>query len=210
MKKIFSYMGIMILAGTLLTGCSMGPEQMKSVPIEDTAKIETLHNITKEAMATYFDVDVNDGVDRTLEGFESYVLVDLPSETYLHRNNVIKTTAKGDPVEGELYSYGASLDPETNEITGAIIVNYSKAEPQEYTTEQLEEIAMTFIRDKQIVENPDALVFEGIEKGMSSEQYTGLRFKDGEDDVLISISLQTGKVSHFEYVKLIETPESAK
>ena len=108
MRKLFSCIGIMGLLGAFLTGCSMGPEQMKSVPIEDPAKVETLHEITKDAMKNYFDVDVNDGVERKLEGFESYVLVDVPTESYLYRNNVIKATMESKPQEGQVASYGAS------------------------------------------------------------------------------------------------------
>lgn len=210
MKKLLSCIGVMTLLGAFLTGCSMGPEQMKSVPIEDEAKVQALHELTKDAMQTYFDVDVNDGVERKIEGLESYVLVDVPSESYLYRNNVIKATVDGDPVEGQVYSYGASLNPETNEVTGAIIVNYSKAEPQDYTVEQQQEIAMNFIKEKNLVENPDALVFDGIEKGMSNKQYSGLRFKNNEDDLLVSVSLQTGQVSHFEFVEAIEAIEPAE
>ena len=142
MRKLFSCIGIMGLLGAFLTGCSMGPEQMKSVPIEDPAKVETLHEITKDAMKNYFDVDVNDGVERKLEGFESYVLVDVPTESYLA--------------------------------------------------------------------NPDSLIFEGIEKGMSNKQYSGLKFKNGDDVLLVSVSLQTGKVTHFEFVEVIEPVEPAE
>lgn len=204
MKRIFSCIGLATLLGTFLTGCSMGPEQMKSVPITDETRVETLHNITKEAMSTYFDVTIEDDVNRTVEGSESYVLVDLPTETYLYRNNIIKATAEGDPIEGEIYSYGASINPETNKVTGAIVVRYSKEKPKEYPVEQLKQTAMTFIEEKKIVENPSELIFEGTEKGISTKQYTGLRFKYHEDDVLVSINLQTGEVSHFEYVDAIE------
>lgn len=211
MKRIFSCIRLAILLGAFLTGCSMGPEQMKAVPITDEARVETLHNITKEAMATYFDVTIEDDVNRIVEVSESYVLVDLPSETYLYRNNIIKATAKGDPVEGEIYSYGASIHPETNKVTGAIVVSYSKEKPKEYSVEQLKQTAMTFIEEKKIVENPNELIFEGTEKGISTKQYTGLKFKYNEDNVLVSINLQTGEVSHFEYVEAIEgVQEQAK
>ena len=210
MKKLFSCIGIIGLLGAFLTGCSMGPEQMKSVPIEDPAKVETLHELTKDAMKNYFNVDVNDGVERKIEGFESYVLADVPTETYLHRNNVIKATKEGKPAEGEVVSYGASLDPETNELTGAIVVTYTEAKPQDLTEEQQEEIAMNFIKEKQLVENPDALVFEGIEKSMSNKQYSGLKFKNGEDILLVSVGLQTGQVTHFEFVEAIAPVEAAE
>ena len=210
MRKLFSCIGIMGLLGAFLTGCSMGPEQMKSVPIEDPAKVETLHEITKDAMKNYFDVDVNDGVERKLEGFESYVLLDVPTESYLYRNNVIKATMESKPQEGQIASYGASLNPETNELTGAIVVTYSEAQPQDLTVEQQQEIAMNFIKEKNLVANPDSLIFEGIEKGMSNNQYSGLKFKNGDDVLLVSVSLQTGKVTHFEFVEVIEPVEPAE
>ena len=211
MRKLFSCIGIVTLLGAFLTGCSMGPEQMKSVPIEDEAKVEALHDITKEAMKTYFDIDVNDGIERKVEGFESYVLVDVPTESYLYRNNVIRAAFEGEAVEGQIYSYGASLNPETNELTGAIVVTYSKADPKALTTQQQQEIAMNFIKEKNLVENPDGLIFEGIEKSMSNKQYSGLKFKNNEENLIISISLQTGKVTHFEFVEPIEpTKETAE
>lgn len=207
MKKIFKCIGLITLLGTFLTGCSMGPEQMKSVPITDEARVENLHGITKEAISTYFGVNIEDNVNRTVEATENYVLVDLPSETYLYRNNIIKVTTEGDPVEGQIYSYGASIHPETNKVTGAIVVRYSKEEPKDYSVDQLQEIARTFIEDKKIVENPNDLVFEGTEKGISTKRYSGLRFKYNEDDVLVSINLQTGEVSSFEYVEAIKLEE---
>lgn len=210
MRKLLSCMGVMTLLGAFLTGCSMGPEQMKSVPIEDQAKVEALHDITKEAIKTYFDVDVNDGVERKLEGFESYVLVDVPTESYLYRNNVIKATVEGKPEEGQIASYGASLNPETNALTGAIVVTYSEGKAQDLTIEQQQEIAMNFIKEKNLVPNPDSLIFEGIEKGMSNKYYSGLKFKNGEDALIVSISLQTGKVTHFEFVKAIKPVEQTE
>lgn len=210
MKKIFRCIGVMTLLGAFLTGCSMGPEQVKSVPIEDEARVQTLHDATKDAIKTYFDVDVNDGVERKIEGFESYVLVDLPSETYEHRNNVFRATLEGEPEEGQVFSYGASLNPETNELTGAIVIQYSDAEPKEYTIDAQKEIAMNFIKENNLVENPDELVFEGTEKSISNTHFSGLRFTDNEKTLVMSISLQAGEITSFEFVEPIQAAEEAK
>lgn len=208
MKKLIGTMGIILCLGAFLTGCSMGPEAVKSEPITDEGKIEELYNVAKEAMVTYFDTNIEDGVERKVEAYENYVLVDLASSTYLHRNNMIQGKAEGDPVTGELYSYGVSMDPETNAVTGAIVLEYSDAEPKEYQIETLQEIATKFLTDKQIIDDPQKLVFSGTEKAMSNKNYTGLRFGyNNEDEILITVSLQTGEVTHFEYSAKIQIEE---
>lgn len=208
MKKLIGLMGMIIGLGAFITGCSMGPEAVKSEPITDEGKIEELYNVAKEAMVTYFDTNIEDGIERKVEAYENYVLVDLASGTYLHRNNMIQGRAEGDPVTGELYSYGVSMDPDTNAVTGAIVLEYSEAEPKEYQIETLQEIATKFLTEKQIISDPQKLVFSGTEKTMSNKNYTGLRFQyNNEDEILITVSLQTGEVTHFEYSAKIQLEE---
>ncbi|MEF9959041.1 MAG: hypothetical protein RR090_06920 [Niameybacter sp.] len=211
MKKFLCTIGILTAVGAFLTGCSMGPEATKTEPIEDEAKVQELYNVAKEAMVTYFDTNIEDGVERIVEGSKNFVLVDLPSQTYLHRNNMIKGTAEGEPVPGEIYSYGVSMDPDTNAITGAIVVEYLEAEPQKYEIETLQESATNFLIDKNIIEDVSKLVYSGTEKAMSNEVYTGLKFQyNNEDDILVTVSLQNGQVRHFEYSAKIEVEQPAE
>lgn len=211
MKKLISTIGMILCLGAFVTGCSMGPEAVKSEPITDESKIEALYNVAKEAMVTYFDTNIEDGKERKVEAYANYVLVDLPSATYLHRNNMIQGKAEGNPVAGELYSYGVTMDPNTNAVTGAIVLEYSEAEPTEYPVETLQEIATQFLIDKKVIDDPQKLTFSGTEKAMSNKNYTGLRFKyNNEDEILITVSLQTGQVTHFEYSPKIQLEESTQ
>lgn len=209
MKKLISTLGMILCLSIFVTGCNMGPETVKSEPITDQSQMDTLYNVAKEAMLTYFDTNIEDGKERTIEAYANYVLVDMPSATYLHRNNMIQGKLEEQPEPGELYSYGVSMDPETNAITGAIVVNYLEDEPQAYSVEALQEIATAFLIDKQIIDNPQNLIFSGVEKKMSNKQYTALRFQyNNEDEILTTISLQTGKVTHFEYSAKINLEET--
>ncbi|MDA3731513.1 hypothetical protein PBV87_08490 [Niameybacter massiliensis] len=209
MKKFLFTIGIMTMLGAFLTGCSMGPEATKTEPITDEAAVQELYDIAKDAITTYFDVNIEDGVERKVEASKNYVLVDLPSATYLHRNNMIRGMVEGDPVPNQLYSYGVSVDPNTNAVTGAIVVEASDKEPLKYEESHLEEIARQFLTEKKIVEDPSKLVYTGIEKAMTNKQYKGLRFQyNNEDDVLVTVSLITGQVRHFEYSEKIEVEEA--
>lgn len=208
MNKTIKLMSLTVVTMLTLVGCGQrGPEQSKTTPIQDEVVIESMIERAGETMQTYFAVDVNDGLERTFDTIKAEVLVDEEALTYEHTSNIVQATLVEKPQEGDMYSYGVVFSPDNQEITGAIAGTYSTARKKDFTDEVLEQTARTYIEEKQLVENPESLVFKQVDDSVKKQNFLIVVFENGENDLLIGISNQTGEVMYFEKLTLPEIVE---
>lgn len=200
MKSKFKLFVVAILASATLVGCSTGPERVRKIAITDEQTIGVMNDIATAAMKNYFDVDVNDGVPRNVAAESNELLVDAKAKTYVHSNNVIKISQQEKPAFDQLDSYAIVLSPDNSEVRGAVMSIHSERPVIEYTDQQLIEMSVAYAKEKQLVEDPSTLIFEEVDKEMSADNLAILKFKNGENYLLVGVNLQFNEVMYFEYV----------
>lgn len=199
MKRIMKIVGVLSLLGVLIVGCSSANITTETVEITNDEIKMQMKEVAAETIKQYFDIDVNDGVEREEVAFENQI-VDKKTGTKTHVSNMFKGTTMAEAEEGDIQSYGVVLDKDNQTVQGAILQLFSTGQTQKYKDPQLKEIADQFAITTGVVDEPSKWIYDGIEKAVSNQQMKVLRYKNEEIKtyLLVGVSLQTGKVTYFE------------
>ncbi len=198
MKRLLT--AIFLLSTTLsLTACS--GSYGKTEKIKDPILLESLNQTIVEATQYYFDTEIP--VDKTFEyeGFKSFIPSPKNTKEYIHHSNIFQ--ASTDAREGEISAYGGVLSPDNQSVTGLILnVFNEKVPPKAYTEDDVKEIAIQFLRDKQLVESEEKVTFVGRNDKASSTYVTVLNFDSETKRFAIGVNLQFGTIVYFEHAPL--------
>lgn len=194
MKKLLK-VGTLIFCMTLLGGCGT-KSQFVQEEVTDGAMIKVLNEEAIQSINTYFDIVVDPNLD-----MERKAVKNVPTSKYadtLPETTVFTAQIKEEPQEGELYSYAFMKDEETEDIKGVFVNVYSKAEAKAYSEEELKQIAETFIKEKGLASEGEAITFEGMRDYNGAKFIKSLVYTCGDVPILLNINLQDGKVMSFE------------
>lgn len=190
-KKLL--VGVLLLSLGTLTGCS----KVKQEVITDESKVSIMKEEAQNAISTYFDLQVNDELVMT----ES-LIKNVPKEVYEDRMNptyVFTAQAEGDPIEGQLYSYGLLVNEDQSKLLGVYSSVYSTEVGAEYTDEQIDSIAQAFLYEHHLVDESASLELLRVTDYKRESYVKMVTYQYGEVYILVNVSTQTGKVICFEF-----------
>lgn len=194
MKKLFK-VGVLVFCMALLGGCGT-KSQFVEEEITDANVLESLNESAIENVNKYFGITVDQSVEMEIKAVKN-----VPVEKYadtLPETIVFTAQRKEDPKEGDLYSYAVMQDDETKELKGMFISVYSEKEAKEYTEDELKQIVETFIKEKSLAKEGEAITFEKMQDYNGAKYIKSLIYTCGDTPVLLNVNLQDGQVMSFE------------
>lgn len=198
MKRLLT--AIFLLATSLsLTACSGSYGKTKK--IKDPLILEAMNQTIIEATQYYFDTEIPKDVTFEYEGFKSFIPSTKNQKEYIHHSNIFQ--ASTDAIEGEISAYGGVLSPDSQSVTGLILnVFNEKVPPKSYTEDDVKDIAIQFLRDKQLVESEEKVTFVERNDKASSTYVTVLNFNSETKRFAVGVNLQFGTIVYFEHAPL--------
>lgn len=200
MKK-FLKLTLLSLCMLSLVGCTKSYGQ--KIPIEDAPKLEAMNVLVKDGIEHYFDIAIPQDLIFEYEAFESHLPSSEDSETLMHFNDIFQAMLKDKPIPGKISGYGGVLSPEDQELVGLIVnIHDEDTKPQAFSEDQLKEIAINFLKSKELIGADESLTFTNVNKDASSKIVQILNFETATTRYAVGINMQFGKVVYFEHVPL--------
>ncbi len=198
MKRLLT--AILLLSTSLsLTACS--GNYGKTEKIKDPILLESMNQTIIKATHYYFDTEIPVDKSFEYEAFQSFIPSTQNKKEYIHHSNIFQ--ASTDAKEGEISAYGGVLTPDNQSVTGLILnVFNEKVPPKAYTEDDVKEIAIQFLRDKQLVESEEKVDFVERNDKASSTYVAVLNFDSETKRFAVGVNLQFGTIVYFEYSPL--------
>lgn len=200
MKRLMTSM-LFILMTMTLTACSGG--YGKTEPITDADTLSQMNTSIAAATEYYFDTTIPEDETFNYEAFKSFIPSPENKKEYIHHSNIFQAAITGDAVEGQIASYGGVLSPDGTQVTGLILnVFNEKVSPQTYSVEELEKIAVDFLRAKELVGIDESITLIGTNDKASSSYIKVLNLDSDTKRFAVGVNLQFGTVVYFEHAPL--------
>lgn len=201
MKRLLITCSLLLLSLSLTACASFG--KGKTEPIKDETILNTMNQTISEAVSYYFDLDVPNDVAFEYQAFKSLVPSPENKKDYTHHSDVFQATRVGDAVPNELYAYGGILSPDNTTLTGLVLsMNNEKVSPQVYSMDELETIAVEFLKEKELLLEDESISLTGKNEQASSTYMTVLNFSTDTRRYAVGINLQYGNIVYFEHAPL--------
>lgn len=201
MKRLITIFSLLLLSLSLTACTSFG--RGKTEPIKDETLLNTMNETISNAINYYFDLDVPNDIAFDYEAFQSLVPSPENGKNYIHHSNVFQATRVGDAVPNELYAYGGILSPDNKTLTGLVLsINNEKVSPKAYSKDELETIAVKFLKEKKLILEGESATLVGTNEKASSTYMTILNLNTATKRYAVGINLQYGTIVYFEYAPL--------